>query len=40
MMATITIAMMAKMPAHQWQQHHHNKGNNIITMTARTPGHQ
>jgi hypothetical protein len=30
-------AMMAKMPVHQRQQRHHNKGNNIIVMTVRTP---
>ncbi len=32
--ATITIAAMGKMPAHQWQQRHHNKGNNASLMTS------
>jgi hypothetical protein len=31
--ATISIAMMAQMPAHQWQQRHHNKGNNSSSTT-------
>jgi hypothetical protein len=35
MRATIAIAMKAKMPAHQWQKHHHVKGNNTIVMMAR-----
>ncbi len=39
MRATITIATTAKTPLHQRQQHHCNKGNNAITMTARTPAH-
>jgi hypothetical protein len=40
MRATIAITMMAKTPAHQWQQCHHNKSNNIIAMKARMPAHQ
>jgi hypothetical protein len=40
MKATIAIATIAKMPVHQWQQHHHNEGNNAIVMIARTPTHQ
>jgi hypothetical protein len=40
MKATIAITIMAKMPAHQWQQCHHDKGNNVIPMTATTPAHQ
>jgi hypothetical protein len=50
MRAKIAIAMMAKMPVHQPQQRHHNKGNNAsltrsdkgndasLTM-AETPAH-
>jgi hypothetical protein len=34
MRATIAIAMTAKMPVHQWQWHHHNKGNNASSMTS------
>jgi hypothetical protein len=40
MRATITIATMAKMPTHQWQQLHCNKGKNAIAMLARIPAHQ
>jgi hypothetical protein len=31
--ATIAIATMAKTPAHQWQQCHHDKGNNASFTT-------
>jgi hypothetical protein len=34
MRATIAIATMAKMPAHQQQQCHHNKGNNASSTTS------
>jgi hypothetical protein len=40
MRATIAIAMAVKTHAHQWQQHHHSKGNTVIAMTARTPAYQ
>jgi hypothetical protein len=32
--ATIAMATTAKTPAHQWQQRHHNKGNNTSLMTS------
>jgi hypothetical protein len=32
--------MAAKMPAHQQQEHYHNKGNNAIVMMARMTAHQ
>ncbi len=49
--ATIVIATMAKMPAHQWQQRHQDKGDNASfttsdegkdtgLMTAEMPVHQ
>jgi hypothetical protein len=51
MRATIAIATTGKPPAHQWQQHHHNEGDNASSMTsnegnnagsttAETPAHQ
>jgi hypothetical protein len=40
MRATIAIMMMANMPAHQWQQCHHDKGNNVIAMMVKTPAHR
>jgi hypothetical protein len=40
MRATIAIAKMVKMHAHQRQQCHCNESNNAITMMARTPAHQ
>jgi hypothetical protein len=32
--ATITITTMVKMPAHQWQQCHHDKGDNASFTTS------
>jgi hypothetical protein len=34
MRATIAMATVAKTPAHQWQQCHHNEGNNASSMTS------
>jgi hypothetical protein len=39
MRGTIAIATTAKMPVHQRQWRHCNKGNNAIAMMARTPAH-
>jgi len=39
--AVAIIVDNGKTPAHwQWQQHHHDKGNNAIVTTAKTPAHQ
>jgi hypothetical protein len=32
--ATITTVTTAKMPAHQWQQHHHDEGDNASLTTS------
>jgi hypothetical protein len=37
MRETIIIAMVAKMPVHQWQRYHHNKGDNT-NLTSRDEG--
>jgi hypothetical protein len=37
MRATIVIATMAKMPVHQHQELHCDKGENAIAMTVRMP---